>query len=257
MNQVLKNKIVVVAGGAGLLGGEFIRAIAANGGVAVIADLNREAEYQFTNSIQSTDGTVDFVTCDINDKASILKVIQTVSDKYGKIDALVNSAYPRNKNYGRKLLEVAYDDFCENINLNLGGYFLASQQFAAYFIKQGYGNIVNLASIYGVVAPKFEIYEGTTMTMPVEYAVIKSAIIHLTKYFAKSLKGKKIRINSLSPGGILDNQPESFISAYRETCLNKGMLDKADLSGPLIYLLSDASQYVNGQNLIVDDGFTL
>ena len=256
MNQVLENKIIVVAGGAGLLGREFVRSIVANGGVAVIADLNSEAKHQVTSSIHS-DGVIDFVAVDINDKDSILKAIQTVSDKYGKIDALVNSAYPRNKNYGRKLMEVEYDDFCENINLNLGGYFLTSQQFASYFIKQGYGNIVNLASIYGVIAPKFDIYEGTSMTMPVEYAVIKSAIVHLTKYFAKSFKGKNIRINSLSPGGIFDNQPESFVSAYGEECLNKGMLDKTDISGSLIYLLSDASYYVNGQNLIVDDGFTL
>lgn len=259
MNQVLKNKIVVVTGGAGLLGEEFIRAITENGGVAIIADSNMEAGLKLVNKIQQQDpnSVVDFVTLDINDKSSILKAIQMVCEKYGKIDALVNSAYPRNKNYGRKLMEVEYYDFCENMNLNLGGYFLTTQQFAALFIEQGYGNIVNIASIYGVVAPKFEIYEGTSMTMPVEYAVIKSAIIHLTKYFAKSFKGKAIRINTLSPGGILDQQPETFVNAYRNECISKGMLEKNDLSGSLIYLLSDLSKYVNGQNLIVDDGFTL
>ncbi|HHF7348522.1 TPA: oxidoreductase [Legionella feeleii] len=259
MNQVLKDKVVVVTGGAGLLGAEFVQAIARNGGIAIIADHNREAALDALERISQHDleGRVDFVTLDITDKTSILDVVKTVSEKYGKIDALVNNAYPRNKNYGRRLMEVEYSDFCENVNLNLGGYFLTSQQFAAYFMQQGYGNIINIASIYGVVAPKFEIYENTAMTMPVEYAVIKSGIIHLTKYFAKSFKGKQIRVNSLSPGGILDAQPASFVSAYKEECLNKGMLDKGDLSGSLIYLLSDLSSYVNGQNLIVDDGFTI
>ncbi len=147
--------------------------------------------------------------------------------------------------------------FCENINLNLGGYFLTTQQFVRYFIEQGHGNVVNIASIYGVIAPKFEIYADTKMTMPVEYAVIKSGLIHLTRYFAKVLKGKKIRINALSPGGILDNQPAEFLAAYHQQCLNKGMLDKTDISGTLLYLLSDLSLHVNGQNIIVDDGFTL
>ncbi|KTD01469.1 oxidoreductase [Legionella feeleii] len=260
MNQVLiKDKVVVVTGGAGLLGAEFVQAIARNGGIAIIADQNREAALDAVERISQHDleGRVDLVTLDITDKTSILDVVKTVSEKYGKIDALVNNAYPRNKNYGRRLMEVEYSDFCENVNLNLGGYFLTSQQFAAYFMQQGYGNIINIASIYGVVAPKFEIYENTAMTMPVEYAVIKSGIIHLTKYFAKSFKGKQIRVNSLSPGGILDAQPASFVSAYKEECLNKGMLDKRDLSGSLIYLLSDLSSYVNGQNLIVDDGFTI
>ena len=259
MNQVLNDKVVVVTGGAGLLGAEFFQAIARNGGIAIIADHNKEAALDVVERIsqQNPEGRVDFVTLDITDKTSILDAVKTVSEKYGKIDALVNNAYPRNKNYGRRLMEVEYSDFCENITLNLGGYFLTSQQFAAYFMQQGYGNMINIASIYGVVAPKFEIYENTTMTMPVEYAVIKSGIIHLTKYFAKSFKGKQIRVNSLSPGGILDAQPASFVSAYKEECLNKGMLDKGDLSGSLIYLLSDLSSYVNGQNLIVDDGFTI
>ncbi len=134
---------------------------------------------------------------------------------------------------------------------------MASQQFAKYFKKQTYGNIINVASIYGVVAPKFEVYTNTSMTTPVEYAAIKSGLIHLTKYMAKYFKGMNIKVNTLSPGGILDSQPEEFLSQYKNECLNKGMLDKSDLKGTLVYLLSDMSKYVNGQNIIVDDGFVL
>ena len=95
------------------------------------------------------------------------------------------------------------------------------------------------------------------MTTPVEYAAIKSAIIHLTKYMAKYLRGKNIRVNAISPGGILDQQPQSFLDAYQDFCCSKGMLDASDLQGVLLFLISPMSQYVNGQNIIVDDGFTL
>ena len=193
----------------------------------------------------------------ITDKDSIIALINNISQKYGKIDALVNSAYPRNKNYGKHFFEVTYDDFCENIGMNLGGYFLTSQFFAKYFYEQGYGNIINLASIYGVIAPRFEIYDNTPMTMPVEYAAIKSGLIHLSKYMAKYFKGKNIRVNTISLGGIEDKQPEAFLKAYKEFCLNKGMLNPNDIAGTLIYLLSDLSKFVNGQNIVVDDGFTL
>ena len=122
----------------------------------------------------------------------------------------INNAYPRNKNYARHFFDVEHSDFVENLGLNLGGYFTTSQQFAKYFQKQNHGNIINVSSIYGVVSPKFEIYKGTKITVPVEYAAIKSGLIHLTRYMAKYFKGMNIKVNTLSPGGILDNQPESF-----------------------------------------------
>jgi len=194
---------------------------------------------------------------DITSKQSLTGSIEYLDNKYARIDALVNNAYPRNNNYGKYFFDVEYDDFTQNTGLNLGGYFLTSQQYAKYFQKQGYGNIINNSSIYGVVAPKFEIYENTPMTMPVEYAAIKSGLIHLTKYMAKYFKGMNIRVNCLSPGGIFDNQNELFIEKYNNVCLNKGMLDKSDLNGTLVYLLSDMSKFVNGQNIIIDDGFSL
>ncbi len=95
------------------------------------------------------------------------------------------------------------------------------------------------------------------MTTPVEYAVIKSGLIHLTKYLAKYYKGYNIRINCISPGGILDKQPESFLNNYKTYCCNKGMLDKEDIIGTVLFLVSDLSKFINGQNIVIDDGFTL
>ncbi|RBQ26042.1 oxidoreductase [Arcobacter sp. CECT 9188] len=256
---MLKDKIVVITGGAGLIGKEFVKAVVENNGIAIIADINEELGEKVKDDLSKKLNTknIDFVKLDITSKNSLTECIEYLDNKYKRIDALVNNAYPRNKNYGRHFFDVDYSDFVENLGLNLGGYFTASQQFAKYFKKQKYGNIINISSIYGVVAPKFEVYDNTPMTMPVEYAAIKSGLIHLTKYMAKYFKGMNIKVNALSPGGIFDHQPEAFLEKYKEKCLNKGMLDNSDLKGTLVYLLSDMSKYVNGQNIVVDDGFSL
>lgn len=255
MNELVKNKIIVVTGGAGLLGRDFCKAIVENGGIAIMAEHNIALAEKTVANLQLNSIVPEKI--DITDKQSVKELITRISKKYGKIDALVNSAYPRNKNYGKHFFEIEYADFCENVGMNLGGYFLTSQLFAQYFYKQGYGNIINISSIYGVIAPRFEVYDNTPMTMPVEYAAIKSGLLHLTKYMAKYFKGKNIRVNAISLGGLEDKQPESFLKAYKNFCLNKGMLDAKDISGTLIYLLSDLSDFVNGQNIVVDDGFTL
>ena len=256
---MLKNKVVVITGGAGLIGKEFVKAVIENAGIAIIADINEQIGQEVKKNLSKELNTIniDFIKLDITSKESLNKCINDIDKKYKKIDALVNNAYPRNKNYGRHFFDVEYEDFIQNLGLNLGGYFTASQQFSKYFKNQGYGNIINISSIYGVVAPRFEIYEDTTMTTPVEYAAIKSGLIHLTKYMAKYFKGMNIKVNALSPGGIFDSQPESFLDKYKEQCLNKGMLDKSEIKGTLVYLLSDMSKYLNGQNIIIDDGFVL
>lgn len=254
----LKDKIVVVTGGSGFIGRSFVHAIAEHGGIVIVADIDSDACHRVVNEIGVLfPKQVTGVALDIVDRTSITTVIHQLSIQYGRIDAIVNCAYPRNRNYGRKLEDVTYEDFCENVNLHLGGYFLVAQQFALYFQQQGWGNIVNMGSIYGTMAPRFEIYSGTKMTMPVEYAAIKAALIQMTRYFAQYFKGQHIRVNSLSPGGVFATQPESFLKAYNTFCNEKGMLDPVDITGSLLYLLSDDSKYLTGQNIIIDDGFHL
>jgi NAD(P)-dependent dehydrogenase (short-subunit alcohol dehydrogenase family) len=259
VQKKLNEKVVVVTGGAGLIGQSFVRCIVEHGGIAVVADVNRQAGSKFIEELKTSDphAKAEFVEVDITSKESLANMISNLHGKHGRIDALVNNAYPRNKNYGRKFEEVTYDDFCQNVSVHLGGYFLTAQQIAGYFRKQGHGSIVNMASIYGVVAPRFGVYENTKMTMPVEYAAIKSAIVHLTKYMAQYFKGNNIRVNCISPGGILDGQSTGFLTRYNSMAASKGMLDANDLQGTLLYLLSDMSQFVNGQNIVVDDGWSL
>jgi NAD(P)-dependent dehydrogenase (short-subunit alcohol dehydrogenase family) len=253
-SNLLKNKVIVVTGGAGAIGQSFVRGISDRGGIAIVADINLEAAQLL---VQDFTGNAYAAHLDITSKDSVIALISDLMQKYGHIDALVNNAYPRNKNYGKKLEDVTYADFCDNVNMHLGGYFLVAQQFCLAFKQQGYGNVINMSSIYGSMAPRFHIYDGTPMTMPVEYAAIKSAIEHLTRYFAQHFKGTGIRVNCLSPGGILAGQPTDFLAAYNKHCASKGMLDANDLVGALMFLLSDESSFMTGQNLLIDDGFSL
>ncbi len=189
---MLQNKVVVVTGAAGRIGRALVRCIADNGGMAVAADIDATAASRVAHEVTSVyPGAAEAAPLDITNTSSICALIADLSKRHGRIDAVINSAYPRNRNYGRKLEDVTYADFCENVDMHLGGYFLVSQQFGLFFRAQGRGNIINLSSIYGVMAPRFEVYAGTLMTMPVEYAAIKSAIIHLTLLFCPIFQGSR------------------------------------------------------------------
>jgi NAD(P)-dependent dehydrogenase (short-subunit alcohol dehydrogenase family) len=254
---MLNDRVVVITGGGGRLGAAFGVAAAGAGATVVLADRDPEAAGRAARASADAGGRAEAAELDITDAAAIDSLIDLLHDRHGQVDAVVNSAYPRNARYGRPLEEVEYGDFCENVSLHLGGCFLVAQRFARYFSAHGEGNIVNIASIYATVAPRFDLYAGTSMTMPVEYAAIKSGIVHLTRYFAQYYKKAGVRCNALSPGGIEDRQPQEFIDRYALHTGPTGMLRPGDVGGALVFLLSDAARHVTGQNLIVDDGFSL
>ena len=256
----LKNKTIIITGGSGLIGSAFSTVSAKYDANVVIIDIDKKKSDNLVKQIKEKTGNdkVIYLKCDITNLNDIKKAIDMVLNKFGKISVLVNNAYPRNKNYGKKYEDVTYEDFCENINLNLGGYFLITQQVSKVMMKQNYGNIINMGSIYGFTAPRFEIYEGTEMTTPVEYAAIKGAIINLTKYLASYLGKYNIRVNCISLGGVYDHQPESFVKKYsQKVLLGKRMANVDDLTGALLFLLSDSSKYITGQNIVVDGGWSL
>lgn len=201
----------------------------------------------------------NFFETDITSTSVLANTIDDLYAKNIKLNAVVNCSYPRTKSYGQKLEDVTIESFNENVSVHLGGYFNVMKQFGLYFKKNGGGSIVSFSSVYGVNAPRFDIYEQEKFTMPVEYSAIKSAVIHMTKYMAAYFKGKDVRFNVLSPGGVFSGHEESFVKAYGKYSLSSrgGMLDPQDLTGAVKFLVSNESKYVNGQNLIVDDGWTL
>lgn len=252
---MLKGKSILVAGAGGLLGSTLSAALVAEGAHVIVADINLELmnERLLKQGIDLDNPQVTRVSLDLNDVVSVNTQFASL-----ELDGAVNCTYPRNKRYGAKFFDVTLADFNDNVSLHLGSSFLFMQQCAKYFERTGRPfSLVNISSIYGVVAPKFEVYDDTPMTMPVEYAAIKSALIHLSKYLASYVGNSHFRSNCVSPGGILDHQPEQFLQRYKGYTLGKGMLDINDVIGSITFLLSDQARYVNGQNIVVDDGFSL
>ena len=258
--DLLSDHVVFICGAGGLIGRRLVEVSLAWGASVVATDIDTVVLDALINNMKKkytqSDQKIVSMELDLTSQKNIQDVLNNSVEVFGKVTDFVNAAYPRNQHYGRKFFDVEYSDFCENISLNIGTSFLVSKLFACYFRKMQSGNIVNFGSVYGVSAPDFDIYPES-MTMPVEYAAIKAAIIHLTKYMAQMLRQDGIRVNCISPGGVLDSQPEPFISRYNSKCGNIGMLNPSHLDSTFIYLLSAGSIAVTGQNIVVDDGFTL
>lgn len=253
---MLKNKKILVVGAAGLLGSTLVKELLVQGATVVAADISLERLSIRLSGLGIGADNADVIRQQI-DLSNKIEVTAMFSQLDG-LSGAVNCSYPRNKNYGKHFFDVTPEDFNENISLNLGSSFLFMQECAAFFKRtQMPFSLVNISSVYGVVAPKFEIYDKTSMTMPIEYAAIKSGLIHLSKYVAKYVADSRFRVNLVSPGGIFDHQPDEFLDAYKKETFGKGMLDASDVLGSVLYLLSEHALYVNGQNIVVDDGFTL
>jgi NAD(P)-dependent dehydrogenase (short-subunit alcohol dehydrogenase family) len=252
----LDNKNILIIGAGGLLGSEVVKSLLNCGAKVIATDLDTD---NLTSTLEQMG--IEQSSCDLSIQQLDITNEQNVKDFFHlleNIDGVVNCAYPKNKTYGAHLHEVTLDSFNENVSLNLGSAFIVTQQCAAYFSKHTKPfSLVNISSIYGVVAPRFEIYDNTTMTMPVEYAAIKSALLHLNKYIVAYVNNSNFRVNSISPGGLIDGQPESFLQAYKTKTLGQGMLESKDMMGAITFLLSDNAQYINCQNIIIDDGFTI
>jgi len=258
----INGKVCIIAGGAGLIGTGFSRSCAERGAMVVIADFDEKKGKKLAEDLRQQTGNENVVyqPCDITKEADCRQMVESVLKQFGRIDGLVNCSFPRIDKWSDiPFSEIAYDDFCKNLNVHLGGYFLLTQKVAQVMQGNMGGVIVNIGSIYGFCAPKLDIYEGTGINpMNAAYFAIKAGILNLTKYWAVSLGKNDIRVNAISPGGVFDNHPEDFVKNYgKYVVLGQRMAGVDDLVGPLIFLLSDASKYVTGQNLIVDGGWSL
>lgn len=240
----LQNKIIIVTGG-GLLGKNIVRRIESEGGFCVNFEINAE-----TSSDLST------VSCDVTNQGSIDLSLKKVLDKFQRIDGLVNNAYPRTSDWGLKFEDIPLDSWKKNVDMQLNSYFYLSQKVSNQMIKQKSGSIINVTSIYGEVGPDFTVYNGTSMTMPAAYSVIKGGLINFSRYMASYLGAQNIRVNAVSPGGIFDGQNEIFVSNYNKKVPMKRMGRPDEISPSIAFLLSDDASYITGQNLIIDGGWT-
>lgn len=245
MNSRLKNKVIIVTGGCGLLGKAIVDRLTLEGAICIIFEINVK-----------TNDDLSQVYCDITDSQSIDLALKLVLSKYFQIDGLVNNAYPRTNDWGKKFEEVELSSWKQNIDWQLNSYFYLTQKVALHMASRHNGSIVNMASIYGFVAPDFTIYEGTNMTMPAAYSAIKGGIINFTRYVASYFGECQVRANTVSPGGIFDNQNEIFVKNYSKKVPMRRLGTPSDIAPVVAFLLSDDSQYITGQNLVVDGGWS-
>ena len=241
----LNNKIIIVTGGSGLLGNSILIDIRSNGGIAINADIKSNVE-----------DDPFFAYCDVTNQQSVESLIDMVVKKYGKVDGFVNNAYPRTSDWGTHFEEIIFDSWKKNIDLQLNSVFICCQSILKLMKKQNFGSIVNISSIYGSIGPDFTIYEGTEMTTPAAYSAIKGGIVNFSKYIASYFGSYGIRVNCVSPGGIIDNQSSLFISQYEKKVPLRRLAKSIEISPAVIFLLSDSSSYITGHNLFVDGGWT-
>ena len=241
----IKDKIFVVTGGNGLLGKQMISTLRENGAITIALDIYYQEQ-----------GEDDFLM-DITSEASVKSALNTIITKYKRIDGWVNNAYPRTNDWGNKFENILLESWRKNVDMHLNGYFICCQLVLEQMKKQGFGSLINMSSIYGIVGPDFTIYDGTEMTMPAAYAAIKGGLNNLTRYLASYYGKYQIRINTISPGGIIDNQPEIFVNNYNNKVPLKRMGTPKDIVSAVFYLLSDEASYVTGHNLVVDGGWSI
>jgi len=242
--QGLKGKIIIVTGGSGLLGKKIIEYLDKKGAICINFDLKKNSEKS------------KFVFCDITSKDSVDQAFQQVLNVYSVVDGLVNNAYPRTDDWGKKFEDIELGSWKQNVEWQLNSYFYLAQQVSRYMIIEKAGSIVNIASIYGVVAPDFGVYTGTNMTMPAAYSAIKGGVISLSRYLCSYLGKYNIRVNSVSPGGVFDGQNSNFVDQYVSKVPLGRMCKTEDIVPLISFLLSDESCYISGQNICVDGGWT-
>ncbi|WP_413391307.1 oxidoreductase [Prochlorococcus marinus] len=255
----LKGKNILIMGAAGRLGFAIVqKCLEYDCKNVFLSDFNEADLISKSKKINVKKfQRIHLIKSDITNEKEIIDLLEKCKKLVPIIDGAVQCAYPRSAGWGTKIENLRQEDLQEDLNSQLGGSIIFSKHIMKLFVDQKRGSLVHISSIMGINAPKFYNYEGTEMHSPIEYTAIKAAIIAITKWLAKYYFNKGVRVNCVSPGGILDKQNQKFLDKYRLSCNNIGMLNSSDLSDAIVFLLSDVSRAVTGQNLIIDDGWSL
>lgn len=254
----LTGRTVVITGGAGWLGTCLTEAVAELGADTYIASRNPERRDEAIARVKEAvpDAKISGIAIDIGDRQSVSECFAKIADATGKIDVLVNNAYSGRR---KSFEEVTEEDWAATIDTGLTGYLRCMQAALPYLQKSKKGNVINIASMYGMVAPYVELYEGNDFLNPPAYGAAKAAVIQLTRYSAVHLAKYGLRVNSLSPGPFPSptvQQDQVFIERLKSKSPLGRTGQPHELKGAVAYLASDASSFVTGQNLVVDGGWT-
>ena len=262
----IKNRIAVITGAGGMLGSEIALAMAQYGAKIALVDIDEKKIIKLAKSLTSKYRIKTLpVKCDVSNPVDVISMVAKIEKNLGSIEILINNAASKGKSleeYFKPLEKYNYEVWKEIINVNLDGMYLVAKEVGSKMAKRKKGSIIQVASIYSSqMASDQRIYKGsrylnTKINTPTAYSVSKAGVVGLTLHLASYWASKKIRVNTLSPGGIYSGQNKTFINNYSKRVPLGRMAKKEEMIGAILYLCSDASTYVTGQNIFVDGGLS-
>jgi len=262
----LTDRTAIITGGAGLLGAEFCKTLAAAGAAITIADIDGEAAEGVASTLSKQGFQARGQEADVSSVESVRHMVESTLKAYHRLDILVNCAAldPKFDPHSGQSHSGTFEEFPLEVwkralDVNLTGVMLCCQAASKVMLVGKGGVIINIASIYGVAAPDQRLYQRLGKPpefKPAYYSVTKAGILGLTKYLAAYYAGKNIRVNALTPGGIFNEHEIEFERSYSARTVIGRMAEKDEMNGALLFLASDASRYMTGANLIVDGGWT-
>ncbi|MBF0239530.1 MAG: SDR family oxidoreductase [SAR324 cluster bacterium] len=261
----LDNQVAIVTGGMGQLGRRFSETLAKAGANVIILDVNINKPHPLL-TLLAAEYPIDFYQADITQKSQLTTVADEIEKKWGKVSILVNNAALDSPPNSPQEETGPFENYPEEswdkvLDVNLKGTFHTCQVFGSRMVDQGYGRIVNISSIYGMVSPNQTIYEyrrgeGTPFFKPVAYSVSKSGLLNLTRYLATLWAKHNVHVNTLTLAGVFNHQDERFLKNYTALMPKGRMAEEGEYMGALLLLCSKASSYITGSNLVADGGWT-
>ncbi len=264
----LSGRVGLITGGGGKMGQQFAVTLIRSGAEIVISDRTQEiCEKAATYVFNETGVRPAIFKCDVAEEKSVNALFEFIEKNCGRLDFFISNVMAKPPGYYKTFTDYDLETWNRIHDINISGAFLCSRRACDIIAKQKGGSIVITSSIYGIVAPDFNIYKGCSpvenpyggsdpLTVPGAYASSKGGLIALAKYLSVLFAPKNIRVNVLTPGGVYDGQEEIFHQKYVERTPIGRMGVWSDYNGAVLFLVSDASRYMTGSNLIIDGGWT-
>lgn len=255
----LDNKIAYVIGGVGLIGSEIVRALSDAGAMTLILDIDEEKGNKLAEKIRAERNCVEFVYFDTTDLDKMSENMNKIYNTYNQMDVFINCSYPKTEDWRKSTFKkIGLQSFRKNVDLHMNSYVWSAKEAAELMSKQrNGGSLILLGSIYGVLGQDLTMYEGTDMGENITYAAIKGGITNITRQMASYYGQYNIRVNTLCPGGVFDNQNPTFVKNYSHKTPLKRMANTEEIASAALFLASEAASYITGATIMVDGGWSI